>query len=69
MSGKLTGLVARIKEIIPSVWLGTIAAYIGNAKKIPEELKQTLDESVKIVNVIDKDKIRISACRLGLYNL
>jgi hypothetical protein len=54
MSGRLTGLAARIKEIAPSAtWfhccLHRDALVV---KKIPEELQQTLNESVKIVNFI-----------------
>lgn len=54
MSGRLTGLVARIKEIIPSVtWYHCcIHREAQVAKKIPEKLKHTLNESVKIVNFI-----------------
>uniref|UniRef100_A0A8D0KS80 HAT C-terminal dimerisation domain-containing protein n=1 Tax=Strix occidentalis caurina TaxID=311401 RepID=A0A8D0KS80_STROC len=54
MSGKLTGLVAWIKEIVLSVtWYHCcIHREALVAKKIPEKLKQALNESVEIVNFI-----------------
>ncbi|XP_078503770.1 zinc finger BED domain-containing protein 5-like [Lissotriton helveticus] len=54
MSGRLTGLVARIREINPSVVWHHCCIHRESlaTKKIPEELKKVLNESVKIVNFI-----------------
>lgn len=54
MSEKLTRLVAWIKEIVPSViWYHCcIQREVLVAKRIPEKLKQSFNESVKIVNFI-----------------
>jgi hypothetical protein len=54
MSGRLTGLIARIRENNPSVtWHHCCIhrEYLAT-KKMPEELKKVLNESVKIVKFI-----------------
>jgi len=68
MSGRFTGLVARIKEIIPSVtwYYCCIHREALVTKKIPEKLKQILNESVKIVNLI-KNKLLNSRLFERLY--
>ena len=55
MSGKLTGLVAWIKEIIQLVTWYHCCIYKEAlvAKKMPERLKQTLNESVKTVKSLN----------------
>ncbi|CAI6357184.1 unnamed protein product [Macrosiphum euphorbiae] len=55
MSGKISGLIARIRNIIPSVtWHHCCSIYREAivSKKIPTKLKEVLDEAVKIVNFI-----------------
>ncbi|XP_069063693.1 zinc finger BED domain-containing protein 5-like [Pleurodeles waltl] len=54
MSGRLTGLVARIREINSSVVWHHCCIHRESlaTKKMPEELKKVLNESVKIVNLI-----------------
>ena len=61
MSGKLPGLVAWIKKRIPSMtWYHCCMhreALV--AKKVPEKLKQTLNESVKIVNFMKSKSLNL----------
>ncbi|VVC26490.1 Hypothetical protein CINCED_3A000420 [Cinara cedri] len=54
MSGKISGLIARIRNIIPSVtWHHCcIHREAMVSKKIPTKLKEVLDEAVKIVKFI-----------------
>ncbi|KAJ1137675.1 hypothetical protein NDU88_004073 [Pleurodeles waltl] len=54
MSGRLTGLVARIREINSSVVWHHCCIHRESlaTKKMPEELKKVLNESVEIENVI-----------------
>ncbi|XP_025414328.1 zinc finger BED domain-containing protein 5-like [Sipha flava] len=54
MSGKICGLIARIRNIIPSVTWHHCCIHREAivSKKIPTKLKEVLDEAVKIVNFI-----------------
>jgi len=54
MSGKFTGLIARIRNIIPSVTWHHCCIHREAivSKKIPIHLKTVLDDAVKIVNFI-----------------
>ncbi|KAL4136257.1 hypothetical protein QTP88_007808 [Uroleucon formosanum] len=54
MSGKFTGLIARIRNIIPSVTWHRCCIHREAivSKKIPIHLKTVLDDAVKIVNFI-----------------
>jgi hypothetical protein len=54
MSGRLTGLIARIRESNPSVTWHHCCIHRESlaTKKMTEELKKVLNESVKIVNFI-----------------
>jgi hypothetical protein len=54
MSGRLTGFIARIKENNPSVTWHHCCIHRESlvSKKMPDELKKALNESVRIVNFI-----------------
>lgn len=54
MSGKFSGLAARVKEVMPSIpWFHCVIHKEALVvKKMSDKLKKTLDEAVKIVNFI-----------------
>jgi hypothetical protein len=54
MCGRLTGLIARIRENNPSVTWHHCCIHPESlaTKKMPEELKKVLNELVKVVNFI-----------------
>jgi hypothetical protein len=54
MSGRLTGLIARIRENNPSVTWNHCCIHRESlaTKKMPEELKKVLNETIKTVNFI-----------------
>jgi hypothetical protein len=62
MSGRLTGLIARIRENNPSVAWHHCCIHRESlaTKKTPEELKKVLNESVKIANFINAKSLNSS---------
>ncbi|KAL4113130.1 hypothetical protein QTP88_016813 [Uroleucon formosanum] len=61
MSGKFTGLIARIRNIIPSVTWHHCCIHREAivSKKIPIHLKTVLDDAVKIVNFIKAKSLNL----------
>ncbi|XP_028664100.1 zinc finger BED domain-containing protein 5-like [Erpetoichthys calabaricus] len=65
MSGINSGLISRVKEIAPDVWIHcSIHREALATKKMPPRLKNVLDTAVKVVNFIKARPLQSRLCHI-----